>query len=107
MTEEISDVENEDRYNLLMDYMRNRKPLKFIEWWEVENTGWSGGVSWFRTGGTNGDPRRFETCQGKAIPKEMDKYFSIVGVVKNTCIHLNLQHYLDQILYDSNDCQLL
>ena len=61
MTEEISDVENEDRYNLLMDYMRNRKPLKFIEWWEVENTGWSGGVSWFRTGGTNGDPRRFET----------------------------------------------
>ena len=32
-----------------------------IEFWTVENTGWSGGVSWFHTGGTIYDPMRFST----------------------------------------------
>jgi hypothetical protein len=31
---------------------------KFIEWWEVENTGWSNGQSWFSTGGSSANPYR-------------------------------------------------
>lgn len=30
-------------------------------WWTVENTGWSGGISWFHTGGTDMNPLRFES----------------------------------------------
>lgn len=34
-----------------------------IEFYSVENTGWSGGVSWFTTGGTDMNPRRFTTSE--------------------------------------------
>ena len=30
-----------------------------LEFWTVQNTGWSGGVSWFATGGTDANPLRF------------------------------------------------
>lgn len=32
-----------------------------LEFWTVENTGWSGGLSWFKTGGTDANPLRFTT----------------------------------------------
>jgi hypothetical protein len=32
-----------------------------IQFWTVENTGWSNGQSWFRTGGTDANPLRFNT----------------------------------------------
>ena len=32
-----------------------------LEYWTVENTGWSGGISWFQTGGTDANPLRFES----------------------------------------------
>ena len=32
-----------------------------IEFWTVEDTGWSNGVSWFKTGGTETNPLRFES----------------------------------------------
>lgn len=28
-----------------------REPLSTHQFWEVENTGWSGGISWFKSGG--------------------------------------------------------
>lgn len=31
-----------------------------IEYWTVEDTGWSGGSSWFATGGTWSNPIRFD-----------------------------------------------
>lgn len=34
---------------------------KTINFWTVENTGWSGGISWFSTGGTDANPLRFKT----------------------------------------------
>ena len=34
---------------------------KTIEFWTVENTGWSGGTSWFHRGGTEMNPTRFKT----------------------------------------------
>ncbi len=34
--------------------------MRTIEFWSVENTGWSGGVSWFTTGGTEMNPLRFD-----------------------------------------------
>jgi len=33
-----------------------------LEYWTVENTGWSGGISWFKTGGSDSHPLRFETA---------------------------------------------
>lgn len=32
-----------------------------IEYWNVEDTGWSNGVSWFSTGGTSTNPLRFNS----------------------------------------------
>jgi hypothetical protein len=32
-----------------------------LHYWTVENTGWSGGVSWFKTGGTDANPLRFDS----------------------------------------------
>lgn len=32
-----------------------------IEFWTVEDTGWSNGVSWFRSGGTDANPLRFDS----------------------------------------------
>lgn len=29
------------------------------EYWKVQNTGWSGGVSWFDSGGSFREPQRF------------------------------------------------
>ena len=37
------------------------KPLPFIEWWRVENTGWSNGISWFDISSSRTNPTRFET----------------------------------------------
>ena len=49
--------------NLFDVFIRNRKTPKFLEWWEVENTGWSNGTSWFSTGARSADPRRFDSKQ--------------------------------------------
>ena len=35
--------------------------MRNLEYYAVENTGWSGGVSWFKTGGTDMNPLRFKT----------------------------------------------
>lgn len=35
--------------------------MSLIEHWTVDNTGWSGGLSWFKTGGTDVNPLRFTT----------------------------------------------
>ena len=35
--------------------------MRNLEYYAVENTGWSGGVSWFKTGGTEANPLRFNT----------------------------------------------
>ena len=34
---------------------------KVLEFWTVQNTGWSAGISWFDTGGTATTPGRFDT----------------------------------------------
>jgi hypothetical protein len=38
-----------------------------IEFYTVENTGWSGGISWFTTGGTDMNPRRFNTNEEATV----------------------------------------
>lgn len=32
-----------------------------IKFWTVEDTGWSGGQSWFKTGGSEMNPLRFQS----------------------------------------------
>lgn len=35
--------------------------MKNLDYYTVENTGWSGKISWFRTGGSDMHPLRFKT----------------------------------------------
>ena len=35
--------------------------MRTLGYYAVENTGWSGGVSWFKTGGTEANTLRFKT----------------------------------------------
>jgi len=39
-----------ERMETQQGYIMNQ--TKTLEFWTVENTGWSGGISWFKTGGT-------------------------------------------------------
>ncbi len=56
MTEE----ENKKAFDDCMDFIQDMKPSEWMEWWRVENTGWSNGTSWFPT--TRGqDICRFES----------------------------------------------
>jgi hypothetical protein len=43
-----------------------------IEFWTVEDTGWSNGVSWFKTAGTDSNPLRFESYKA-ALSYALDK----------------------------------
>jgi hypothetical protein len=54
MTEE----ENKKAFDDCMDFIKNMKPPEFMEWWRVENTGWSNGHSWFQCGTSLHDPYR-------------------------------------------------
>jgi hypothetical protein len=65
MIEEISEEENQRRYDVAMEHIRNMKPPKFIEWWRVENTGFTES-SWFDISQSSTNPTRFST-QDKAI----------------------------------------
>lgn len=44
-----------------------------IQWWSVENTGWSGGISWFSTGGTDANPLRFNSFRDALAYAERSK----------------------------------
>lgn len=35
--------------------------MKTLEWWEVENTGWTNGQSWFAVSANSHDNRRFDS----------------------------------------------
>lgn len=39
------------------------EPLSELHFWEVENTGWSGGISWFPVMKNNYENRRFDSEQ--------------------------------------------
>lgn len=62
-----------------------------IEFYTVENTGWSGGVSWFHTGGTDINPLRF-TAESEARiyaeeqKKELDQDSTLWRVVHTTIV---------------------
>lgn len=46
--------------------------MKNLDYYTVENTGWSGGISWFKTGGTDAHPLRFKT-KSEATTYALDK----------------------------------
>jgi len=50
-------------FNAATEFLKNMKPPKFLEWWTVENTGWTNGQSWFQIGGTEMNPYRAKTEQ--------------------------------------------
>ena len=62
----MTEQENTEAFNEVMDFIKNMKPPEFVEWWRVENTGWSNGTSWFSSGGTDAHPYRAKS-QEEAI----------------------------------------
>jgi len=54
----MTEQENTEAFNNVMDFIKNMKPPEFMEWWIVQNTGWSNGQSWFQSGGTDTNPYR-------------------------------------------------
>ena len=62
----MNEQENIQAFNDVMDFIRNIEPPEFMEWWRVENTGWSNGRSWFESGGTQMNPFRAKS-QEEAI----------------------------------------
>ena len=66
-----------------------------IEYWTVENTGWSGGISWFQTGGTDTNPLRFDSYDSAAeyafdSKKELNQDTTLWRVV-----HVTFHRYKD------------
>ena len=62
---------------------------KTINFWTVENTGWSGGISWFTTGGTDATPLRFKSedeaiVYAKKAKKEFNQDTTFWRVVRTT-----------------------
>jgi hypothetical protein len=60
-----------------------------IQFWTIENTGWSGGISWFHSGGTDMNPLRFKTYAsaveyGKKSMKELNQDTTLWRIVQTT-----------------------
>ena len=54
----MNEQENKEAFDNVMAFIDGMKPPAFLEWWRVENTGWSNGRSWFTSGGTDANPYR-------------------------------------------------
>lgn len=75
--------------------MKSPKELRnfprYIEWYEVENTGWSGGLSWFGTGGDRYLSSRFDT------PEEAIEYINNThwgdDSIKWRYVHITLERF--------------
>ena len=65
------------------------KENPMIEFWTIENTGWSGGISWFHSGGTEMNPLRFKTYTaavqyGKRARAELNQDTTLWRIVHTT-----------------------
>lgn len=87
MTEE----ENQQAFDAVMEHIRNMKPPRFVEWWKVQNTGWSNGQSWFDCGTSRYDPYRASSEQ-EAIDyiTQQKKYWNDDGI-KWRYVHVTLE----------------
>jgi hypothetical protein len=54
----MTEQENKEAFDNVMAFIDGMKPPAFLEWWRVENTGWSNGRSWFQCGTSLYDPYR-------------------------------------------------
>lgn len=60
-----------------------------IQFYTVENTGWSGGISWFTTGGTDVNPLRFKVeseaiSYAKNAKEELNQDTTFWRIVRTT-----------------------
>ena len=65
------------------------KENPMIEFWTIESTGWSGGISWFHHGGTEMNPLRFKTYTpaidyGKRARAELNQDTTLWRIVHTT-----------------------
>jgi hypothetical protein len=87
----MTEQENIEAFNDVMDFIRNMEPPEFMEWWRVENTGWSNGQSWFHSGGTDAHPWRAKS-EAEAIEYINDRRKSWDDpVVKWRVVHVTVQ----------------
>lgn len=52
---------DQQTFESVMAAVHVMKPPKFLEWWRVENTGWSNGQSWFTVDINQYESRRFKS----------------------------------------------
>jgi hypothetical protein len=62
MIKEMSEEENQRRYDEAMALIRDQPKPRFIEYWTVQYTGWSGGISWFEYSGSHINPHRYSSA---------------------------------------------
>lgn len=63
---------------------------KFLEWWEVETTSWSGGISWFP------NTTRYESAEVAAKKIESAKKYSGDTAIKYRYVHVTVQRELSK-----------
>jgi hypothetical protein len=63
MSDTISNIKNQQIYDKAMEIaLSSVQHPRFIEYWIVQNTGWSGGLSWFNIGGSSMNPLRHSSA---------------------------------------------
>ncbi len=87
----MNEQENQEAFDDVMAFIDGMKTPAFLEWWRVENTGWSNGRSWFTSGGTDAHPWRAKS-EAEAIEYINDRRKSWDDpVVKWRIVHVTLQ----------------
>jgi len=66
------------------------------EFWSVENTGWSGGISWFPTGGSEAIPLRFNSSEKASIYAKKKKKAEDDEYCKWRVVHTTIERYDDK-----------
>jgi hypothetical protein len=68
-------------------------------YYSVENTGWSGGVSWFETGGTHMNPLRFNSYN-EAVDYMKKSIWDDESVLNADGKELSSTHHKEYMYYD-------
>ena len=93
----MTEQENTEAFNDVMDFIRNIEPPEFMEWWRVENTGWSNGTSWFESGGTRTHPFRAKSQEEAILYIESSKkLYGADSATKWRYVHVTVQRKENQ-----------
>lgn len=90
MTEQ-EQIDNENTHREFEAWLYNKPPPPFLEWWRVENTGWSGGHSWFSVDENRYEARRFESSKEAIAYINREKKSLKDASIKWRYVHVTLE----------------